>query len=289
MSAQFPKLDEFIRFVNERWSIHEKRMAGKPAPWTNDPILQTYRFTNARREDDRVTVWVHEWVKKHITEQDLWFAFYVSRIFNKPETLAKIGWPIPWTSTTKNRVYARLKQMQATDERLFNAAYIVSSHGRATTSKAEYYMEIFTELWDRRAYTRPKNGDTLFAFSSRLREQAGIGGFMAAQVVADIKAYGPLSKARDRTTYAVSGPGSRRGLHWACGTEPLPRYNEEEWYLTVLELHRQTQSRLKVKLDMQNLQNCLCEFSKYCKVKFAGGRAKQTFQPSLQAYNVTRR
>lgn len=284
MSKQFPRLDEFVRFVNERWAIHQRRLAGKPAPWTKDEVLHTYRFTNVRREDDRVTLWVHEWARKHVGDPDLWFAFYVARVFNKPATLTAIGWPTPWTAATKKRVYAAVKNLQATDQRVFNAAYIVSSHGRVTSSKAEYYMEIFTELWARRKVIRPVYNDTLRDFFIRLCEQPGIGGFMGAQVVADVKNYAPLNRAIDRDVFAGSGPGSRRGLHWVCGTEPLPRYNEEDWYATARHLRTLILPRLAVDLDMQNLQNCLCEFSKYCKVKHAGGRAKQLFRESDQPY-----
>lgn len=284
MSKQFPRLDEFIKFVNERWTIHQRRSAGEPAPWTKDEVLRTYRFTNVRREDDRVTLWVHNWAAGYTGHEDLWFAFYVARVFNRPSTLEAIGWPTPWNTATKKRVYAAVKNIQAADQRVFNAAYIVSSHGRVTSSKAEYYMEIFYELWERRHIVRPRKGDTLDGFFTRLREQPGIGGFMGAQVVADVKHYLPLKKATDRATFAVSGPGSRRGLHWVCGTEPLPRYNETDWYLTVVLLHKLIQPKLDVELDMQNLQNCLCEFSKYCKVKFAGGRAKQLFRESGQPY-----
>jgi hypothetical protein len=284
MSEQFPRLDEFVRFVNERWSIHLKRTEGLPAPWTKDPILQKYRFTNVRREDDRVTRWIHEqWLRDRATDE-LWLAFYVSRVFNKPETLAAIGWPLPWSAATKKRVYTAIKKRQANGERVFNAAYIVSSHGRATCSKTEYYMEIFDELWARRKVVRPVHGDSLESFFSRLCEQPGIGGFMGAQVVADIKAYEPLYGSDDLYTFARSGPGSRRGMHWVRGTEPLPRYNESAWQADLLLLMAAVRPKLKVSLDAQNLQNCLCEFSKYCKVKFNGGRAKQIFRPSVAAY-----
>lgn len=283
---KFKRLTEFRKFVEERWSIHVKRSRGAAAPWTKDPILQKYRFTNVRREDDRVTVHVHEWAEhlSSASDADLWFAFYIARVFNKPATLDAIGTPLPWTAAAKRRTYDVLKRAQAADQRLFNAAYIVSSHGRATTSKVEYYMEIFDELWARRAYTRPKEGDTLEAFFNRLCEQPGIGGFMGAQVVADIKQYKPLSNASDFYTFARSGPGSRRGMNWVIGNDPRMHWNEREWHVALMALSSQLNSNLTCVLDAQNLQNCLCEYSKYCKVKHLEGRAKQLFRPDPQPY-----
>lgn len=281
MSRQFPRLKEFIAFVNERQAIHERRLSGKSAPWTKDVILQKYRFTNVRREDDRVTRWIHEhWIHGHEEDPDLWFAFYISRVFNKPETLAAIGWPLPWSAATQRRAYAAIKRRQENGERVFSGAYLVTSVGRAVTSKAEYYMEVFGELWARRKELRPVGGDTLDAFCTRLLTQHGIGGFMAAQVVADAKQYNPLRKATDWDTFARKGPGSHRGLNWVCGRDQHTHWNEVEWHDTLMSLG----NKMPMNLDAQNLQNCLCEFSKYCKVKYLGGRAKQKFRPDARPY-----
>src|SRR5580765_6760550 len=38
--------------MKERESIRLKKEAGKPWPWTSDPILQAYSFTNVKREHD---------------------------------------------------------------------------------------------------------------------------------------------------------------------------------------------------------------------------------------------
>src|SRR5690242_16516522 len=42
-------------FAAERQHIFEARLAGEPAPWTDDPILSEYRFCNAFRAADRVS------------------------------------------------------------------------------------------------------------------------------------------------------------------------------------------------------------------------------------------
>ena len=45
-------------FANERHMIYRRREAGESPPWTADPILCNYRFTNVYRELDRVTIWI---------------------------------------------------------------------------------------------------------------------------------------------------------------------------------------------------------------------------------------
>jgi len=43
----------FFDFCRAREAVRERRRAGEPPPWTDDPILQKGRFLNVFREDDR--------------------------------------------------------------------------------------------------------------------------------------------------------------------------------------------------------------------------------------------
>ncbi len=49
---------EFMEFVYERHLIYVRRRDGMPKPWTDDAILQNYRFCNVYRELDTVTQWI---------------------------------------------------------------------------------------------------------------------------------------------------------------------------------------------------------------------------------------
>lgn len=282
---QFPLFKEFIYFVNERWAIHQRRLAGKPAPWTKDEILRTYRFCNVRREDDRVTIWVSEHLRSHVTDPDLWFAAYIARVFNRPSTLAAIGYPSPWKQS-RTRVQRALDKLRQQDSRIFNAAYIVSTNG-SPLMKVDFYIAMFDALWTLRTDLRPRDGELLKDFHKRLMRVRGIGSFMAGQVIADMKYFAPLDKAGDWRTFAASGPGSRRGLNWVCGNPVHQHWTENFWHDTLMQLRAVSLTELPRELaglDAQNLQNCLCEFSKYCKVKHEGKRAKQLFKPSEEEY-----
>ena len=52
----------FFAFCRERESIRARREQGRPAPWTNDPILAQGRFLNVFREDDRGTRAILRWL-----------------------------------------------------------------------------------------------------------------------------------------------------------------------------------------------------------------------------------
>ena len=86
-----------VNFIVARHSIYDRRAKGDHKPWTDDEILQRYRFCNVYRELDTVTQWIADnWRRPHAGDQDLWFAMAVARWVNWPETLEDIGYPVPW-------------------------------------------------------------------------------------------------------------------------------------------------------------------------------------------------
>src|SRR5215470_1488370 len=54
MEIQNP-IERFIAFIEERENVRVRRKAKMPWPWSQDTILQTYRFCNIHREDDAVS------------------------------------------------------------------------------------------------------------------------------------------------------------------------------------------------------------------------------------------
>ena len=47
--------EAYWRFAAERQAIFFRRSRNKPRPWTKDPVISTYKFTNAYRASDRVS------------------------------------------------------------------------------------------------------------------------------------------------------------------------------------------------------------------------------------------
>src|SRR5699024_8037432 len=117
---------------------------------------------------------------------------------------------------------------------------------------------------------------------ARLTTLRDVSGFMAGQVIADTKyANCTLQTADDWHTFAVSGPGSRRGLNRLLDRPVGASWKEKEWkrqldalYVAVLE--RGPKYGLPP-LHAQDIQNCLCEYSKYAKVVDGTGTPKQRY------------
>src|ERR1019366_6594081 len=51
------KVDEVRRRVIERERIRKHKEARDPQPWTTDPMLGPYKFTNVRPKDDYTNKW----------------------------------------------------------------------------------------------------------------------------------------------------------------------------------------------------------------------------------------
>lgn len=271
------RTEELFHWIKERWRVRQARAAGKPKPWTTDPILQNYRFCHIHREDDRVTKWITDnWRTPHTDDPDFWFAAYVARVFNLPGTLAKVGYPVPFTATVRKRLAA----LKGVEGNVFNAAYIVSTNG-IKMNKLSYYADVFDKVWARRKELRPVAGEPLAEFANRLVTVNGIGTFMAGQVIADAKFAGVLLDAPDWYTFAVSGPGSRRGLNWVCGREFDAPWREADWHARLMELMPLIDAFAKKnkipEIDAQNGNNVLCETSKTVKILQGWGRPKQKY------------
>lgn len=271
------KADELIAFIKERHTIWRKRQANLEKPWTNDPILQNYRFCNVYRELDRVTQWLKKnWRDPHIGDRHLWFAMVVARYINLPGTLRELGYPVPWQPELLHLAADNRKNRGVN---VFNAAYIISTQG-AATDKITYLTSLFDGLWHDRELLVPRKGYQLAFYNQILVARPGIGNFMSGQIIADLKYAQPLCHASDWHTFAVSGPGSRRGLNRVLERPFKTGWVESSWYEELIKLRTYVNARLPKgweKLHAQDLQNCLCEWDKYQRAKVGDGRPKQKY------------
>ncbi|CAN5676051.1 hypothetical protein BH20ACT23_BH20ACT23_31150 [soil metagenome] len=144
MRVQVPKstsvFDSFWQFATERQEIFFRRIEGKSPPWTPNPILQTYRFTNAYRAADRVSQYlinnvIYQGDQSHA---ELCFRVSLFRMFNRIETwetlTAEVGFPTAaeFSTATYGGILDRARQQ---GNQLYGGAYIIPPvRGTAPTS-----------------------------------------------------------------------------------------------------------------------------------------------------------
>ena len=257
-------------WIAERYSILLRRRAGHPAPWSGDDIFNSVRFCNVHREDDAVTQWVR---KNWNNGDDGNWRFVLARMINWPDSLEEIK-----HTDDLQRIRTILKARRARGDKVFTSAYTISTCGKKM-DKLDYVLDLVQTLeydfasWD--THTSLKSAYT------HLMGTRGLGSFLAAQVVADMKnTYGhPLTSAHDWWEFSAPGPGSLRGLSWfftGTGTGVTP----PAYALAFATCRKEVDYLIPEyvpRISNQDFQNCLCEFSKYCKVKYLKGHVRNKY------------
>ncbi len=272
------RVQELFAFIKERNSIHDKKEKGLPKPWTYDPILQNYRFCNVYREEDTQTKWfAKNWRVPNSQDPYLWFAALVFRFINWHETAAELGYPVPWDPARFKRT---LQARKKAGEKVYSGAYMISTHG-AKEEKHLYLAKSLSKIWKRRVPLMYTTGEALDIFHKGLMSCYDVGSFIAGQVIADAKYCGNMRHAPDWWTFAASGPGSQRGLARVLNLATDHPWKEAAWRGELSRLQEQIDPMIKEakmpRLHAQDLQNCLCEWDKYQRVKLGEGKPKQKY------------
>lgn len=268
-------LDDLLFWVGERERIRIQRERGDKGPYTHDPVLQTYRFCNVRREDDRVTKWVHRWwLEPNSNNPNVEFAMGIARMVNLPDTLVEIGFPHIWDKTKFIEAIAARKGQGL---KCWTSAYMITGgYSAGGEAKEVIIARVLQGLYDNFNTTHGfiASGDSLETMATKLITP-GIGSFLSGQIVADIKWLPHHRKAKDWLTWCTPGPGSMLGLSMIYDkvgyTWSVEEFQSKVW--EVREILRQSGTEL----DAQNTQNCLCELSKYIRAKHFGARLKSTY------------
>lgn len=278
----------FLYFIHERDEIRLLKDGGRPGPWTDDSILNTYRFCNVNREDDAVT----RWIQKHIRapfkdDPDLWFALIVARLINQPSTLDRIyrgsdaSWDKKW--------FLDMTDPESNPKPIFNAAYIVSTNGVAM-QKNEYVAKMVLDpLW--KAAQKSTMGGGLLGedgadcqkWADWLLRFQGMGDFMVNQIVTDYKYTRICRDSDDWTHFVMAGPGTRRGLNRYFGrdkSDSIPRDRAQmELKQIRRDISKDCSSTIEIAFnDLNNLSNCFCEFDKYMRALTGDGTPKQLYR-----------
>lgn len=276
---------DFLHWIKERESIlHKKEVLKQPPPWTDDPIMASVRFCNVRREDDKVTRWIKEnWrdpVAKVGMPADAIFAMCIARIINWPDTLARIRLPTedPW-SVQKDFVEV-LDWMQARGMQIWGNAYMVTG---GYSKGGETKQTIMGRVLESAHIVINNNVipyTTLDEVHHTVMGAPGLGSFLAAQVVADIKYTPYFLDAEDWWSFCAPGPGSTLGLNYLHDRQPGKGIGHTQFMKEVNVLRYTLKGEYGIHLTAHDVQNCLCEFSKYVRIKYFGGRAKRGYRPS---------
>ena len=264
-------------FAAERQNIFYKKLSGEEAPWTEDKILQEYKFCNSYRASDRVSQYLIKNViynGKKYSDEDMIFRIILFKIFNKESTweilLNKLG-----DITLDNfnfKDYCNILE-QAKDEgyKIYTDAYMsCANKAFGYDKKHENHIALLEKMFIKdKMQNKILESENMEKAFNIIRNYELIGNFMAYQLVTDIN-YSEVVNFTERE-FTVAGPGSERGIKkcfidlegmskediikWMCN------HQEEEFKRLGIEF-KDLGGRPLQYIDCQNL---FCELDKYCR------------------------
>jgi hypothetical protein len=275
-------------FVNEQKGMWLPPM---PKPWTQDPIFQTTYFCNVRREDDKVTRWLRQnWTPNHWPVELYDYSIVLARMLNNIPCLSSL---VPFDAITDYAwLQSHLETRAAAGLQVWGGAYVVTSHGLRMPKAAYLCQRVLPAAYAALRTDQPRvvtawgacmgSGPTLAQAHELLMQLEGLGSFMAAQVIADLKNTEghPLQQAEDWGEWAAHGPGSLRGLEWVFGKKIPPGKFSGAIAQVASQLSAESFQALQTigYFNMQDLQNCLCEFDKFMRVMTKTGKSKRKYE-----------
>ncbi len=290
------------RFACERQCVFNRRLAGELAPWTDDPIIQAYRFTNAYRASDRVSQYL---IRRVIYRSDLpgtprevVFRTLLFKLFNRIETWEFLERSFGAITSDRFRFddfAERLALAHGTGRRLYSAAYIMPSTGTLGESvKHRGHLRLLDRMLKEGVHARLAEASSLEDAFHLLLSYPTLGPFLAFQFAIDIN----YSKVIDfsELDFVVVGPGATDGLSKCFSS--FGDYSESDVIRWVTERQEIDPAKLGLHfptlygrpLQLIDVQNLFCEVSKYARVahpdvRGTNGRSriKQVYRPGSPA------
>lgn len=289
-------ISELAYYLNERESIRLKKERNEPRPWTTDPILSKFKFTNVLREHD-FTSQAFLKIYNENKNASKWQKFRtaaVYRYFGTATFANAIGFLNDWDP---DELYQKADTLVKRGEKIFTSAYVVTNGG-ISAPKHEVVINYYLRplLGSPTMAAMITNGEHSFqTLAEKMYTYAGFGGqgFMTKEVLSD---YALQTRSFDDAySWTPIGPGALRGLAWifpeyrvSTGGGKIessaPKKGQAVSRLVqigndlnpLLEDHV---PKFGQGLDLHGIQFALCEFDKYCRTKYIGGKPKVIYQP----------
>jgi len=276
----------FYTYMKKREQIRLNRLAGKPYPWTKDPVLQEFKFTNVKRLHDRTTQRYKEWYEDHWDSDPevILLNCAIARYFGRAEfVIDAVGWQHEFRPDYIKNV---AKLWLRSGQQVFTGAYLVTNRGIKAPKEVLIVDESIAGIWEQ--------GEDIcdVAWSSKswqamievIRPIPGFGGmgFMAKEVVLDTLLTSIWKEPpTDLNSWCPCGPGARRGLNRVHGRPTKANVREADAIEEMIFLFHQRHDYWPddwVELELHDIQFCLCEFDKYERTRLGEGRPRARYK-----------
>jgi hypothetical protein len=285
----------YWKFATERQAIFYKRLQGS-LPWTRDPILKTFKFTNAYRASDRVSQYLIRNVayQGQQTAAEIFFRVILFKLFNKIgtwELLEASNGHITYSDYRFDRYDSILTRALEVGTKIYSAAYIMPSAGCTNGDrKHRFHLKVLEKMMSDEVPARIANMQCMADGFRLLRSYSGIGDFLAYQFITDLN-YTSFCHF-DEMEFIVPGPGAKDGIRKcfpdlemgrAADVVRMVTETQEGYFATIDGSFANLWGRPLQLIDCQNLFCEVDKYSRYAHPDIMGlsgrSRIKQIFRP----------
>lgn len=305
-------LKTFLYWIHERQSIWYKReVLGLEAPWTNDEVFQTFRFTHPIRDIDKVTIYYRENVLKQIEDTthskiNILLNTMIFRIFTNPavwEFIGNLDYKDPTAKAKVDAAYHTTIDFAKSGGIIFTGAYMVNPMRAMMTMYPNYHSSKFPKVDNafRLIHHLIDNAEYIYQRSvveaKDMTEQLkvfktipGIGSFTAYEWACDLclaERYEGIKMVDwDDNSATNVGPGAKRGLDQIYINRGNFTYMNAILHLaSITEYYFEKYGYAETmkwpdgvsEFVLRTVEHSLCESMKYQKVKKGLGRPRQRF------------
>lgn len=308
-------MQRFYDFVTERYKIHlRKDVLHKEAPWTNDGVLQQYKFCNVRREHDRQSQYIIKNISTNpcLSLEDKIVNSFYFRAWNNWDTMKDLGGPWAakdlYSSQMKQQIRPIYQELatEDPDRKWWSSAYNQGGTKQAwrypnPNEKINKEYDIPLRVFHIGPWLKEHNtvekllnaNDQKVAFEA-IKEIQGFADFLAYQVFVDltyIKEF-PFSE----NEFVIAGPGCKKGLDYLFddydGMSPEEalfwlRNNVDHIFSKIMAPNGQYWDPRELFIDLpeydrclniMSLENCMCELAKYIRTIEGTGRPRVKYK-----------
>ncbi len=272
----------YLDFVENRHRAWAARQDGSPPPWSEDPVLRAYKFTNVFRLLDHGSQFLlRELYNPGLSSRDNLLRFFLFRHTGREEMWefhrkSAGGYPLADSLDNTNRLFHVYRD---SGRSAFTNAYLVyPQSSEKGTDKLDSILELAWRLF---SPDSPDDVVPLFLAGMTqherflaLRHNKGVANFMSMQVLTD---WGYTTEFRENE-FVVPGPGAVRGAK-LLDPDTAPQQTLDWAYNAVSVLPDTPKLPDGRRPSLMDVQNTLCEFSKYHRYTFKP-LPKYPYEPS---------
>jgi len=294
--------DSYWKFAATRQEVFFNRLMGMHAPWSSDPIVNKYKFTNVYRASDRVSQYLIRNVIYNNSlpnsPKEVLFRILLFKLFNKVETwellTANLG-ALTFDAFNFEQYDSVLKDAITRGKRIYSAAYIMPS-GRSSFGflrKHSNHLKLIELIISKGTCALLMSAKTMQQAFEILKQFPSLGDFLAYQLLIDIN-YSEIINFSE-SEFVMPGPGAKGGIS-KCFLD-TGGLNNAEVIKFMTDRQEQEFERLELpfktlwgrRLQLIDCQNLFCEVDKYARVRhpqIKGSsertRIKQTFRATIK-------